>query len=65
MGMGEYHRAVGQFVAAGILIIALIIARALGLRVEQWSPITIAASIALMVALALTTTLWISKRRRS
>jgi predicted MFS family arabinose efflux permease len=65
MAMGQYHRALGQFVDAGILIAVLIAAKVFGVRVDQWSPTAKAASIALMVAVALIATLWIARRRRS
>jgi hypothetical protein len=64
MAMGQYHRALGQFVAAGIFLAALIAARVLGVRVDQWSPAAKAASIALIVAVALISTLRIARSRR-
>jgi hypothetical protein len=64
MGMSDYHRAVGQILAAAILIAAFVAARILGVRVDQWPPAVKYASLALIVVLVLLLTLRLTRRRR-
>jgi hypothetical protein len=64
MSLGEYHRAVGQFVACGILIAGLVAARLLGLRFDQWPPAAHLAWIAMIVVVTLVLTLRIAWSRR-
>jgi hypothetical protein len=64
MSLGEYHRAVGQFLACGILIAGLVAARLLGLRFDQWPPAAQLVSMAMIVVVTMVLTLRIARSSR-